>query len=408
MRSVPILLGAPGMDGEPELVSALTRPGAPVTVVRRCVDAVDLLGAAASGRARVAVIGPGLPRLARETVARLGSENVRVLGVAAVGDETGRRHLRDLEVPVITLSMDDLDTAVVSLAQALDDPQAVGLEPPPLDVESTSTAAGSMVAVWGPTGAPGRTTVALSLADEIARAGTPSLVVDADTFGGSIGTRLGLLDDASGVVAACRQADAGTLDAAGLAAAARTVTPMFRVLTGIPRADRWAELRPAALVRLWEACRSTPGVTVVDVGFSIEAAEDYLADTRTPRRNAATLSALAAADAIVAVGSADPVGMERLVTSLPDVQRIADGRPVAVLVNRLRPGSLGRDARGQVMEALMRHAHVRDVTFVPDDGDALDTCLRQGRTLAECAPRSSARTVLAEFARGYAAVAARN
>jgi len=407
VSAVPILLGAPGMAGEPELVSALTRPGAPVTVIRRCVDAVDLLGAAASGRARVAVIGPALPRLARETVARLGSENVRVLGVAAAGDESGRRHLRDLEVPVVTLSMDDLDTAVLSLAQALDDSEAIGLEPPTLVDEPVPSSEGALVAVWGPTGAPGRTTIALALADEIARAGMPSLVVDADTFGGSIGMRLGLLDDTSGIVAACRQSDAGTLDADGLAAAARTITPMLRVLTGIPRADRWAELRPAALACLWETCRSTPGVTVADIGFSIEADEDYLADTRTPRRNAATLSALAAADSIVAVGSADPVGMERLVTSLPDVQRIADGRPLAVVVNRLRPGPLGRDARGQVAEALLRHANVRDVTFVPDDGGALDTCLRQGRTLAECAPRSSARTVLAEFARGYAAVAAR-
>ena len=82
MTAVPVLLGAPGLPGEPELVTALTRPGVPVQVVRRCVDAVDLLGAAAGGRARVAVVGAGLPRLARETVARLEAAHLRVVGVA--------------------------------------------------------------------------------------------------------------------------------------------------------------------------------------------------------------------------------------------------------------------------------------------------------------------------------------
>ncbi|MFM8240780.1 MAG: CpaE family protein [Actinomycetota bacterium] len=404
MSALPILLGAPGLAGEPELVTALTRPGAPVTVVRRCVDAVDLLGAAASGRARVAVIGPGLPRLARETVARLGAESVRVLGVAAAGDEAGRRHLRDLDVPVVTLAMDDVDAAVVSLAHALDDPEAVGITPPEPLEDIVDAATGTLIAVWGPAGAPGRTTVAVALADELARAGTPTLLVDGDTYGGAVATHLGLLDDACGIVAACRQADAGTLDVAGLATAARTITPAFRVVTGIPRADRWAELRPASLSRLWEACRSTPGACVVDAGFSIESDEDYLADTRTPRRNAATLSALAAADVIVAVASADPVGMERFIAALPDVRRVADGRPIVVVVNRLRPGPIGRDARGQLSETLARHAGVHDAVYVPDDRDALDTCLRQGRTLAECAQRSPARSVLAEFARGLAVV----
>lgn len=404
MSALPILLGAPGLTGEPELVTALTRPGAPVTVVRRCVDAVDLLGAAASGRARVAVIGPSLPRLARETVARLGSENVRVVGVAAAGDDSGRRQLRDLDVPVVTLPMDDVDAAVLSLARALDDPGAVGIAPIDPVEQAVPPPTGSLVAVWGPTGAPGRTTVAVALADELSRAGTPALLVDADTHGGAVATHLGLLDDTCGIVAACRQADAGSLDLDGLAASARTITTRFRVLTGIPRADRWAELRPAALGRLWQTCRAMPGTTVIDCGFSLEADEDYLADTRTPRRNSATLSALAAADSIVAVCSADPVGIDRLVSTLPDVRRIADGRPVSVVVNRLRSGPLGRDARGQVAEALARHAGVRDATFVPDDRDGLDACLRQGRTLAECAPRSPARSVLAEFARVHAAV----
>lgn len=408
MSALPILLGAPDLTCEPELVTRLTRPGAPLCVVRRCVDAVDLIGAAASGDARIAVVGPGLPRLARDTVARLSAAHVRVVGLVLDADEVGARRLRALDIPVISVPGDDLDLAVAALSRAVEEPRATAWEySGPGTVESGSAdplAPGRLVAVWGPTGAPGRTSVAIALADEAARGGTPALLVDADTHGGAVAACLGLLDDVSGIVIACRQADAGTLDSAALAAAARTVEGSLRVLTGITLPSRWAELRPTALTRLWETCRATPGLTVVDAGFGLECDEELLHDTRAPRRHAATLTALAAADSIVAVGSADPVGIERLVAGLADVGRIAPDTPVHVVVTRARRSLLGRDPEGQVREALRRHAGVDTVTCIPDDRPAYDACLREGRTLAEAAPRSSARTVLREFTRRSLAV----
>jgi Mrp family chromosome partitioning ATPase len=43
-----------------------------------------------------------------------------------------------------------------------------------------------LAAVWGPKGAPGRTTVAVNLAFEAAAAGGEVLLVDADTYGGAV------------------------------------------------------------------------------------------------------------------------------------------------------------------------------------------------------------------------------
>lgn len=403
MSATPILLAAPDLPHEPELVTRLTRPGAPVVIARRCVDAVDLVGAAATGTARVAVVGAGLPRLARDAVSRLTAAQVRVIGLALEGDEVSSRKLRSLDIPVITVPGDDLDVAVAALARAAEDPRPSAWEYSGVGSESATTvdplAPGRLIAVWGPTGAPGRTSVAVALADEAARAGVPALLVDADTHGGAVAAHLGLLDDVSGIVVACRQADAGTLDAATLAAAARTVDGRLRVLTGITSPARWPELRPAALGHLWEACRATPGVTIVDVGFGLECDEELLHDTRSPRRHAATLTAVAAADVVVAVGSADPVGIDRLITGLEDLRRIAPDVPVHAVITRVRRSVLGSNPEGQVREALRRHAGVADVTCVPDDRAAYDTCLREGRTLAEVAPRSSARGVLREFAR---------
>ena len=403
MSGVPVLLAAPDLAHEPELVARLTRAGAPVCVTRRCVDAVDLLGAAASGTARVAFVSAGLPRLAREAIARLEAAQVRVIGLAVEDDELSARRLRALDMPVVTLPGDDLELAVAAMAHAAADSRSL-LEVSRASAgdsvsEADAPAPGRLVAVWGPTGAPGRTSVAVAIADESARAGTPALLVDADTHGGAVAAHLGLLDDVSGIVVACRQADAGSLDATALAAAARTVDGRLRVLTGIASPARWAELRPAALVRLWDACRATPGLTVVDAGFGLECDEELLHDTRSPRRHAATLTALAAADAVVAVGSADPVGVDRLLLGLEDLRRIHPDAAVRVIVTRVRRSVLGADPEGQVREALSRHAGITDVTCVPDDRAAYDACLREGRTLAEVAPRSAARGVLREFAR---------
>jgi cellulose biosynthesis protein BcsQ len=408
MSAVPVLLAAPDLPQEPELVSRLTRSGAPVTIVRRCVDSVDLLGAAASGNARAAVVSAGLPRLTRDTVSRLAAAQVRVIGVALDGDDISARTLRALDVAVVTLPGDDLDLTVAALARAVEDPRPTAWEYSDVGAASPGSvhppAVGRLITVWGPTGAPGRTSVAVALADESARAGVPALLVDADTHGGAVAAQLGLLDDVSGIVVACRQADAGTLDPASLAGAARTVDGRLRVLTGITSARRWAELRPAALGRLWEACRATPGVAIADVGFGLECDEELLHDTRSPRRHAATLTALAAADSVVAVASADPVGIDRLLVGLEDVKRIVPDTPVHVVVTRVRRSVLGGDPEGQVREALRRHAGVTDITCVPDDRAAYDACLRQGRTLAEAAPRSPARGVLREFARRTMAV----
>ena len=86
--------------------------------------------------------------------------------------------------------------------------------------------------MWGPTGAPGRTSVAVGVADEVARRGCSVLLIDADTWGASITVVLGMVDDGAGLASACRRALAGTLDVAALMALAREIRPG---LHGAPR-----------------------------------------------------------------------------------------------------------------------------------------------------------------------------
>ena len=181
--------------------------------------------------------------------------------------------------------------------------------------------------VWGPTGAPGRTTVAVTLAAQLAAAGVRTLLVDLDTWGASVAQVLGLVDEAPGVAAAARASEQGTLDVPGLARLAPEVVPGLRVLTGLPRADRWPELRAAAVEDVLRLARGVVDHVVVDAGFAVEDDEELSYDTAAPRRNAATLTALEAADHLVVVGAADPVGLQRLVRAVQDVAVLPSPRP---------------------------------------------------------------------------------
>ncbi|WP_143175759.1 hypothetical protein [Cryptosporangium aurantiacum] len=258
-----------------------------------------------------------------------------------------------------------------------------------------------VLAVWGPTGAPGRTTIAVGLADEAARLGVPTLLVDADTYGGVVAQHLGLLDEASGLASAARLADTGRLDARTLATLARTVTPHLRVLTGISRAERWPEIGPDAMTELLRQARALTTLTVVDCGFSLEQDEELVYDTAAPRRNGATLAALEAADTVLAVGTADPVGLQRLIRGLASLREVAPILEPQVVVNRLRRGPIVGDPAREVTTALQRFAGVDGARTLPYDRPAVDRALAEGRTLAEVAEKSQLRRALAELALAF-------
>jgi MinD-like ATPase involved in chromosome partitioning or flagellar assembly len=394
---LPVLVALAGLPEEQTLVGALDRPGMGTTVVRRCVDLADLLAAATTRTADVAVVAADLRRLDREAVARLTAAGLAVVAVTRPGDAEAVRRMRQLGVVDLVSADAPVDEIVATVCAA---PQGARVEAQRQQLLSVPEEAGPshgrlpgrVLAVWGPTGAPGRTTVAVTLAAEAARRGTETLLVDADTYGAAVAQVLGLLDESPGLLAAVRAANAGQLDEDSLARHARQVAPGLRVLSGSPRPDRWSEVRAAALDVVLEAARSLAELTVVDVGFCLEQDEELVYDTAAPRRNAATLGALAAADVVLAVGSADPVGLQRLLRTLPEA-RVQTVGEIHVVLNRVP-----RTSSGQVADLVSRHAGVRPLAMLPYDRSACELGLSSGRSLTEVAPRAPLRLALAKLA----------
>lgn len=248
-----------------------------------------------------------------------------------------------------------------------------------------------VIAVWGPHGAPGRSTLAIQLAVELSRRERRTALVDTDTVAPALALLLGLSDDAPGVAAACRRAERGALDSAELTRLATTVATGggdIEVLPGINRPSRWPELSSTRLRATLGACREWSEETVVDVAAAFDADEEVTYDLAGPRRHAATTASLNEADLIIAVASADPLGISRFVREHAELRRLTAPTPVVVVVNQVRPGPLGIDARGQVRRTLERFAGITDVVFLPFDQRAADAALLHARPMTDVAPRS--------------------
>lgn len=423
---IDVVTALPGVAWEGEVVGRLEGTSG-VRVVRRCVDLPDLLSVSAAGNGHAVLVCSGLRHLDRDALARLRAAHVAVVGLVSPGDEQAEQALRALGIAQVLPG----DSAGAVLGAALKDAVAALLpgadehafsEPLRAMLGSAATLAphdlsglgasdllpparGRVVAVWGPTGAPGRTTVALGVAAEAARLGVSALLVDADSYGGVVAAHLGLLDESPGLAAAARLASTGGLDLAALARVAPVVVPGLRVLTGIHRADRWPELRPAALEEVYDRARRLADLVVVDCGFCLEQDEELSFDTAAPRRNGATLMSLEQADTVLAVCAADAIGVQRLVRSLAELREVVPGAEVRVVVNRVRRSAVGPRPEAQLAQALERYAGVTDIVFVPEDRDGLDAALLQGATLPEAAAGSPVRPPLQGLAEQLTGVA---
>ncbi|GGF56628.1 pilus biosynthesis protein CpaE [Marmoricola endophyticus] len=376
-----VLLAAAGAGWEPAALAVLA--SASVVVVKRCVDLADLLASASAGQADVAVVAAETPGLDASAVTDLLRHDVRTV---AVGEE-GRVALSRIGVVELVPATDlaHLPDAVESAGRRdlVCDPEP---EPDVPELPGDDAVPGRVVVVWGPTGGPGRTTVALGLAAERAHRGVGPgrravrvVLADLDPYGGSLAQHLGAVDEVSGVLAAARFANLGELDERRFTGARRQVSPGLELLSGLPRADRWVEVREGVTADIVTAAARI-GDVVADTGFCLEDLDTELGRAGGGR-NRMTLEALAVADEVVVVGAADPVGLSRLARGLHELGEAVPGTPVRVVVNRMRE-SLGWD-EGDVTRMVGGFARPLGVHFLPDDRPSCDAALAEGLSLVE-------------------------
>jgi len=403
VKRVKILTAGGGQAWEAALVEACERGAVALEVVRRCFDLSDVLAGAAEGAAQAAVVASGLRWLDRENLARMRAENLEVVGVCPKGDEGTERRLRQIGITKIVSS----DVSPEALAAIAGSPSAL-TEDPTGETElvpvgdDVAPQVGCLIAVWGPKGAPGRTTVAVNLAFELAARNPSTALVDADVYGGSVAQLLGIAEDTAGVVWASRLAARGEIDVPRLLAAARPAGAQGpRLISGLARAELWTELRSASWSSLLDLFRVAFAFTVVDLGFCLEEEEESAFDRLALRRNGVTRSTLLAADHVVAVARADPVGLRDFIQAFEELRDMGVTTEKAwVVANQVRPGLFAGEPASGVRAALESYLGVDLQGALLYDRQALDVCLREGRSLRECCPGSGLQQGIANLAMG--------
>jgi MinD-like ATPase involved in chromosome partitioning or flagellar assembly len=391
------------LDDERRLHSEAARYGH--AIVARCSGADELAGRLATTSAEAVLVLATPQYLNSRLLDECDACGIRLFVLAPKPDHV--RYARTLGI-VDALVGDVSWQTVVSATEG-----AIGEEPSNAEggVHEPQAAApaaprargrGTVVTVWGPAGAPGRTSLAISIAAELAETGATVALGDADTYAASIDPSLGLLDEAPGFAAACRLAGSGALDVAEferIAEWSRSGHSGFWVLTGLGRPSRWPELTADRVGGAIAAARDWVDVLVLDTASSLEQDEELSSDLVSPRRNAATIASVRAADHVIAVGAADPIGLARYLRAHAEMLEAATPDRVTTVVNKLRSSAIGLNPSAQITQTLARFGGISDPVLVPWDPAAFDAALLSGRPLLDAAPRSAARIAIRKLVR---------
>lgn len=382
---MPSIALALPVRAEDRLAVDLVRHG--FEVACRCSSADELAATLAKTPSEYAIVSASARYLNERLMAEADAAGVRI--VALIDGDADRRHAASLGI-LETASIEAEWQEIEAVLRGNDD----GRRAAPDDKR------GRVIAIWGPAGAPGRTSVAISIAAELAANGHTVALADVDTYSGTIAPALGLLDEAPGFAAACRLASSGSLTQIELERIGQRYLSSrgsFWVLTGIGRPSRWPELSAERVTATLKVCRSWVDFTIVDTGFSLESGEEISSDVFAPHRNAATISALIEADEVVAVGTADPVGLSRFLRAHVDLLETIDPRLITVMMNRIRTSAIGQSAGGQVRQTLSRFGGITTPVLIPHDQAGFDAAILSGKTLLDVAPKSAARLAIAKF-----------
>ena len=313
---------------EAPIIQAIQSRADALAIVRRCADLAEVIAAARAGIADLAVIDGADPDLTAEAVASLQSVGMSVVALAPHAD---RARLRSLGVASVAApaSPEQVVNSLIAATRARRPIPATASAPP------MPTDPGTVLAVWGTSGAPGRTTLAAGIATALAKVG-PSLLIDADIANPTIAHLLGLPVHASGLSILARTASRGPLAPEDVAGASVRRADNLAIVTGLVTPHRWREVSRTSIEAIVGAARLCARYSVIDIAAtSLEKA------TRGVNRDDVALGVLERADRLVIVARGDIVGINRLSFLARWWSEQGRDIPVEVIVNRVSSDAIG-------------------------------------------------------------------
>ena len=257
---------------------------------------------------------------------------------------------------------------------------------------------GQVVTVWSAAGSPGRSCLVAAFACELAKTGKRILVIDADVHAPSLIQVFGFDQNYSGLSAAIRMQLQGTLDSEAfeqLLLDFEMPRQRLKLLAGLTMVNRWPEIGFENLRDLLNFARGLFDFVLVDVGSSLETS---LVDSRMmSERNSATIAALSVADHVVAVTTADVIGLNRFIWASGQLRDLKLESKLHIIVNRLNQDVLGKKASGEVAQAIRQFVEHEVAIFIEEDAGLFARALRDGVPINLVGKNSSVKQAVAQF-----------
>ena len=202
------------------------------------------------------------------------------------------------------------------------------------DNVAVPASAGQIIAVWGPAGSPGRSTLALCLAATLARRDQRVMVVDGDSYAPSLSPMLGLHETQSGAQSLSRHARLETVEAKALEACA-VHYPLggqsFSVVTGLNSPAQYVDCGSLTWSLALTTLRAAGHTLVADLAAPLLQLPGETIGG--PMRNALTLATLDVADRVLAVANPTPGSILRLSRDWTRLSELADAARLDVCLN---------------------------------------------------------------------------
>lgn len=400
IRHGVVVLTDPADEGD--IILAINARPNDLQVVRRAADLAEVRAAARGRVADLAVLDATDLDLDARIIEDLHRDNMRVVLVApaeragaldALGADAiaTRGYPEGIVESLLAIIRASAPHAPSPLDPLLAPPPPPDTPSPALEEETTgavdSSYVGTVIAVWGASGSPGRSTLALGLAYAL---GThdETLIIDADIMNPSLAHMMSVPIDASGVAALSRTALRSTLGGDDIRRAATPLGPGLSMITGIVTPHRWREVGPASITAILTAARQAAKWVVVDV--SAVSLEQVAEDVRQQgERDDVTAAVLRCADEVICVSRADILGVNRLSHTIEWWKTLGRAQEPTVVINQVDSAALGSNPLNALQTALSQIIPGSQVHTIPFDVQVRRALLR-GRPISEHAPASGA------------------
>ena len=170
---------------------------AQLKIKRRCVDSVDLMAGIHLGLANKIIISADFPNLNSETIVNAKKLGCDIHGLFLQDDLDSIEKLNGFGIlQNYVINQSEVGKSLKQLISHL--LNITDIDKFSNDPEVFKEIPG-LICVWGTSGSPGRTSVAINIAFSLADKNSPTLLIDLDAIAPSVNSSLGLVSEVPGI-----------------------------------------------------------------------------------------------------------------------------------------------------------------------------------------------------------------